>query len=344
MKVWNLGIIGAGLIADFHAKAIQSIDNARLISICGTNQKKVKYLSEKYNCKGYYTYNELLNSDEIDIVTIATPSGAHMEPAIEAANKGIHVLCEKPLDITLERIDRMIEAHKSANTRLGGIFNFRFNDAVSYLKNVIDSGRFGRLTYASVQVPRWRNDDYYKDSWHGTMKLDGGGALMNQAIHMVDILQYLMGPIDSLQAFTATLGHQIEVEDTGLAIIKFYNGALGMIYGSTASYPGQHRSIEVTGTRGTVIQVENSFKVWQFVDQTDSDNDIINKFEKMEGVGGISNPGAISFETHARNISAFIDAVESGKPFVLEAIEARKAVEIVLAIYASAREMKPYYF
>ncbi|HUX59496.1 MAG TPA: Gfo/Idh/MocA family oxidoreductase [Bacteroidales bacterium] len=344
MKIWNFGIIGAGLIADIHAKAIQSIDNARLISICGTNSEKVRRLSEKYNCKAYSSYNEMLQSNEIDMVTIATPSGAHMEPAIEAAFYGKHVLCEKPLDITLERIDKMIEAHDKANTRLGGIFNFRYFDVVGYLKKAVDSGRFGKLTYASVHVPRWRSDDYFKDSWHGTLKLDGGGALMNQTIHMIDILQYIMGPIDSLQGFTATLGHPIEAEDTGTVILKFKNGALGMIYGTTASFPGHKRRIEITGTEGTVIQVENGFELWKFAEQTDADNDIIKKFEQVEGGGGVSDPATISYETHARNISAFIDSVESGKPFALEAHEARKAVEIVLAIYTSAREMKPYYF
>jgi len=344
MKVWNFGIIGAGLIADFHAKAIQNLGNANLVGICSSNPDKASKLAEKYNCKVFKDSAELLLSNEIEIVTIATPSGAHMEPTIEAAFRGKHVICEKPLEISLERIDKMIEAHTSAGTKLGGIFNYRYHDSFKYLKSAVDNGRFGTITFASVNVPWWRSDDYYKDSWHGTLKLDGGGALMNQAIHMIDILQHLMGPIISLQAYTAALGHSIEVEDTAAAVLKFKNNALGVIYGSTASFPGQFRRIEITGTKGTVIQVENSFKVWQFADQTEADNEIFNRFNQIEGGGGVSDPGAIPYEPHARNIAAFIDAIETGKTFEINGPEARKAVEIVLAIYTSAREKKPFTF
>ena len=344
MKIWNFGIIGAGLIADFHAKAIQSLENARLIGICSTNSVKACELAEKYNCKIFKDQEELLRSDEIEIVTIATPSGAHMEPTIEAAIYGKHVICEKPLEISLERIDRMIEAHNKAGTKLGGIFNYRYHDSFKYLKSAIVDGRFGTITFASIHVPWWRSDSYYNDSWHGTLKLDGGGALMNQAIHMIDILQQLMGPIDSLQAYTATLGHSIEVEDTAAVVLKFKNNALGMIYGSTASFPGQYRRIEITGTKGTIIQVENSFKVWQFEDQNESDNEILNRFNQVDGGGGVSDPTAIPFEPHAKNIAAFIDSIETDQAFEISATEARKAVEIVLAIYESAREMRPYKF
>jgi UDP-N-acetyl-2-amino-2-deoxyglucuronate dehydrogenase len=344
MKIWNFGIVGAGLIADFHARAIESLENARLAGICGTNALKVKSLAEKYGCRSYSDSEEMLRSGEVDIVTIATPSGAHMEPAIEAASYGKHVLCEKPLEISLERIDKMIEAHKLAGTSLGGIFNYRFNDNLKHLRKAVNDGRFGKITYASVHVPWWRNESYYANNWHGTQQLDGGGALMNQSIHMIDLLQSLMGPVHSLHAFTATLAHAIEAEDTGVAILQFKNNALGAIYGSTASYPGQFRRLEITGTKGTVVQVENSFTVWQFADQTEADLDIINAYTGIEGGGGVADPAAIPFEPHARNISAFIHSIETGEPFEVDAAEARKAVEIVLAIYSSAREHKTYLF
>lgn len=218
MKIWNFGIIGAGLIADFHARAIQSLPNARLAGICGTNQLKVKSLSERYGCAAYRDCDALTGSPDIDIVTIATPSGAHMEPAVLAAKNGKHAICEKPLEISLERIDSMIEAHDKEGTRLGGIFNYRYHDSLSCLKGEVDSGRFGKLTCASVFVPWWRPESYFNGSWHGTKMLDGGGALMNQAIHMVDILQHLMGKVESLQAYTATLAHEIEVEDTATCV------------------------------------------------------------------------------------------------------------------------------
>lgn len=344
MKIWKFGIIGAGLIADFHAKAIQSLPNAVLTGICGTNPGKVRALSEKYKCRAFKDCDDLLGSSEIEIVTIATPSGAHMERSISAAQHGKHVLCEKPIEISLERIDRMIVAHERAGTRLGGIFNYRFHDTVKHLKNAVSDGRFGIITCASVFVPWWRPESYYRGSWHGTRKLDGGGALMNQAIHMVDLLQYLMGPVDSLQSITATLAHEIEVEDTAVSILRFRNGALGMIYGTTASYPGQFRRLEITGTKGTVIQVDNSIKVWEFSEKEAFDNEILSLFGKAEGGGGASDPAAIPFEPHARNIAAFIDSVEKDNPFEVDGLEARKAVEIILAIYRSAGEMSPFHF
>jgi UDP-N-acetyl-2-amino-2-deoxyglucuronate dehydrogenase len=344
MKTWNFGIIGAGLIADFHAKAIQSLNNAKLTGIYGSNPVKVKNLAEKYGCKAFSDLEEMLGSTDIDIVTIATPSGAHMEPAIKAAGSGKHVLCEKPIEISLERIDKMIMAHEKAGTRLGGIFNYRFLKTLPYIKKAVDNGRFGTITYASVHVPWWRSEAYYENSWHGTAELDGGGALMNQAIHMIDLLQYLMGPVDSVQAYVAALAHKIEVEDTAAAVLQFRNKALGVIYGSTASFPGQFRRLEITGTGGTVVLVENSLKVWQFRDQTDADNEIFNSFSQIEGGGGVSDPASIPFEPHARNIAAFIAAIETGKPFEIDGTEARKAVEIILAVYSSAREGKPFHF
>jgi UDP-N-acetyl-2-amino-2-deoxyglucuronate dehydrogenase len=344
MKTWNFGIIGTGMVADFHAKAIQSLNNARLTGCCSATPYEARLFAEKFKCKSFPDYGAMLRSDDIEIVTIATPSGAHMEPAVESARYGKHVLCEKPLEISLARIDKMINAHAKAGTSLGGIFNYRFNDTVRLLKKAVESGRFGTISCAAVYVPWWRSDDYYKDSWHGTKKLDGGGALINQSIHMIDLLQYMMGPVNSLQAYTATLGHKIEVEDTAAAIMQFKNNALGVIYGSTASFPGQFRRIEITGTKGTVIMAENSFKVWQFADQTEADMEILKKFSEIEGGGGVSDPMAIPFQPHARNIAAFIESVDSGKPFEVEGKEARKAVEIVLAIYSSAKNKRPYIF
>ena len=344
MRSWNFGIIGTGMIADIHAQAILNLENAHLAGVCSSDPAKAQSFAEKYNCKAFLNYGEMLRSEEIDIVTIATPSGNHMEPAVEAAQHGKHVICEKPLEISLERIDAMIEAHEKAGTYLGGIFNYRYNDSIAILKNAIEKGRFGTISYASVHVPWWRTDEYYKSKWRGTWALDGGGALMNQSIHMIDLLQYLAGPIDSLCAYIATIGHSIEVEDTATAIVKFKNNALGGIYGSTASFPGQFRRIEITGTKGTAILVDNAITVWQFADQTEEDKEILNRFKEIDGGGGVSDPSSISYQSHQKNIAAFIASIEAGRPFEINGAEARKAVEIVLAIYASAKEGKEYSF
>ena len=342
MKTWRFGVIGAGLAADLHARALGDIPQAKLMGFCDGGSGRAKKLAAVYHCQAFSSYQQMLNSDQLDVVSIATPSGFHMEPSVAAAKAGKHVLCEKPLEISLERIDAMIKAHQTSGTVLGGIFQNRFNDCVVPLRKAINTGRFGTITYAGVYVPWWRSDEYYTDCWHGTWKLDGGGALMNQSIHMVDMLCDLVGPVESVQGLVATLGHKrIETEDTAVAALRFGNGALGIIYGTTASYPGQLKRFEITGTKGTVICLEDSFMLWQFAEQRTEDEQIRKRFSRAETAGGAADPAAISHENHTRNFKAFIDALASGEDFCINASQARKAVQVVLAMYESAAEQKP---
>ncbi len=340
MKKWKVGIAGAGMIADFHAQAIRSLPNAQLAGFSNIRKVGAQKLAHKYNVRSWDTISSMIQADDVDIVMIATPSGAHMEPAIEAARNGKHVLCEKPLEVTLPRIDQMIKAHKEAGTYLGGIFNFRYNETTQIIKKAIDAGRLGVITYAAVHVPWWRSDAYY-EGWHGTWSLDGGGAMMNQSIHMVDLLQYLMGPVERLGAFYSKEGHpQIETEDTAVSILRFKNKALGIIYGTTASYPGQFRRLEITGTKGTIVLVENSLQVWQFAEMLPDDEQVLQKHGAIEGGGGVADPAAISYVNHAKNLAAFISAVETGKTFEIDGAEARKAVALIINIYKSSEQEK----
>ena len=340
MKTWNVGIVGTGMIADFHAQAVNYLPNANLAGFGNIRKESADKIAHKFNVKSWESISSMLQSDEIDIAMIATPSGAHMEPAIEAARYGKHVLCEKPLEIKLDRIDRMIEAHEKTGTYLGGIFNLRYNETTGIIKKAVDEGRLGAVTYAAVHVPWWRNDAYY-EGWHGTWELDGGGALMNQSIHMVDLLQHFMGPVDSLGAFYSRQGHpQIKTEDTAVSILQFKNKALGIIYGTTASYPGQFRRLEITGTKGTIVLVENSLKVWEFSEKHEQDDQILQKYGKIEGGGGVADPAAISFLNHAKNLSAFISAIEKGNKFEIDGYEARKAVALILDIYKSSENSR----
>ena len=341
MKTWNFGIIGAGVIADFHARAVNDVPQAKLVGFCDGGSGRAAELAEKYSVRTFADYERLVRSDEIDVVTIATPSGFHLDPSVAAAAAGKHVICEKPLEVTLDRIDAMIEAHDKAGTCLGGVFQNRFVDAVAPLKAAIDAGRFGVVTYAGAYIPWWRDEEYYEDSWHGTWKLDGGGALINQGIHMVDLLSYLAGPVEAVQAFTEKRGHpQIETEDTSVAVLRFAGGALGVIYGTTASHPGQLKRFEITGTTGTVVYLEDSFPVWQFAEERPEDEEIRKRFSEIKTTGGAADPAAIPYENHTRNFQAFVDALQSGEQFSLSGAEARRAVEIVLAVYESAREEK----
>lgn len=341
-KRFNFGIIGAGVIGDFHAKAIKHIPNAHLAYIYGRDFEKATRLAEKYECKACEDYKQMLEDDSVDIVTIATPSGLHYQPVLDAAQAGKHVICEKPLEISLKRIDEMIAAHDKAGTYLGCIFQNRFTEAMAPLKKAIQDGRFGTITFAGVFIPWWRKEQYYENSWHGTWELDGGGALMNQSIHMVDMLCDLLGPVESVQAYCDMLGHcDMETEDIAVSSLRFQNKALGLIYGSTASYPGQLKRFEITGTKGTVIYLEDSITLWQFAEEEPEDQLIREKYgPQQSGGGGAADPSDISFKYHQANIEAFIDAIAMDQQFELDGKEGRKAVELVLAIYESAKDNK----
>jgi UDP-N-acetyl-2-amino-2-deoxyglucuronate dehydrogenase len=336
MTKWNIGVVGAGMIADFHARAIQDIPNANLVGFCDNGSGRAKELATKYNVKRFTDFNDLICHPEMDVVTIASPSGNHLEAALLAAKHRKHVLCEKPMEITPDRIDQMISAHQQSGTYLGGIFPYRFNDNLELLQKAIKAGRFGTITYGAAHVPWWRDDAYYKSNWRGTWQLDGGGALMNQSIHMIDMLLLLMGPVKEVKALGGTLGHTMETEDVMTAVLSFETGAFGMIYGTTASFPGDFRRLEIRGTKGTVVQVENSFEKWEFEDENEEDAAIRSKFGNITVGGGTADPAAIPYENHTKNLKAFLEAIESKSPFSIDGEESKKAVELINRIYTSA--------
>ena len=340
-KIYKFGIIGAGMIADYHAKAIRDIDDAELVGIYGRNSNKTTSLASKYGCQAYDDIDDMLSDQSVDVVTIATPSGVHLDPTLMAAKAGKHVLCEKPLEITVERIQRMIETCADYNVLLGGIFNRRFNPAVRALKRAIDKGRFGNLALADAQIKWYRSQEYYDSGqWRGTWQLDGGGALMNQAIHTIDLLQYFMGGIDQVCALTNTVAHKnIEVEDNAVAILKFNNGALGSIQASTACWSenGHPATINISGDQGSVFMADDKFILWEFSETLKEDEQVYNQMMNGNDVGlGANDPNAIDHQGHIANIQDFIDSLENGRNPEVSGIEALKSVKIIRAIYESA--------
>ncbi len=344
-KTYGFGIIGAGFIGEFHAQAIQQLPSARLVAACARSDKSVAKFAEKFpQAKMYRDYADMLKDPAVDIVTIATPSGSHMEPAVAAARAGKHVIVEKPIEITLDRIDRILEAHDKAGTKIGGIFNGRFTETAQMFKQAVTANRFGRLTFGMAYGPWWRDQSYYDEGgWKGTQQYDGGGALMNQGIHTIDMLQWLMGPVKSVQAFAATLAHKrIEVEDTGSAAVEFANGALGTIACTTSMWPGHFRIVEVAGDEGSVAMADSAFFFWKFRNETAEDEKIRKERVAFPAVStGASSPGAgLSCEGHRRNFAEFLDALGHNRRPLIDGQEARKGVEIILAIYESARRRK----
>ncbi len=329
------------MIAKRHAQAIQAIDNATLSAIYARNPIKAKQLGEQFNCKGYSDLNEMLANDEIDIVTIATPSGAHLEPTIAAAKAKKHIICEKPMEVTPERIQQMIDVANENDILLSGIFNRRFNPAVENLKKAVENGRFGTLALCDAQIKWYRTQAYYDSGrWRGTMELDGGGALMNQGIHTIDLLQYLVGKVKRLSASMALLTHEnIEVEDTAVAILEFENGARGVIQGSTScwSSTGHPAEIQLCGSHGSAFLTDETFRVWDFKEADIQDDFVKNNLMKGTEKGlGANDPNAINVIGHIRNFKNVIEALESGEKPLISGEEAMKSVRIITAIYESA--------
>jgi len=343
-KTYGFGVIGAGMIGNFHADAIKQLPNAKLVCICDTAPGSAAKCAEKHKCEADDNLERFLSRPDIDVVTVATPSGTHSDLAILAARHGKHCIAEKPIDITLPKIDAAIAAHEQAGTRLGGIFNIRFLKTAQLFKQAVAEGRFGRLAFGMAYGPWWRDQEYYdKGGWRGTWKMDGGGALMNQGIHTIDLLQWLMGPVKKVRAICSTLAHErIEVEDTGVAALEFENGALGTIACTTSMWPGHFRIIEVSGDRGTVAMADQNFFFWQFRDEKPRDKEVREKYLEFPAVSmGASNPSAgMTADGHRDNFASFLKALDEGRRPEIDGAEARKAVQIILAVYESARTGK----
>ena len=338
----TFGIIGGGMIANFHAKAIQAMQGGKLGAIYARNPQKAKALGEQYYCESYSDLDEFLADDSINIVTIATPSGAHLEPTLAAAKANNHIICEKPLEVTPSRIQQMIHVAKEEGVILSGIFNRRFNPAVVALKQAVDQGRFGTLSLCDAQI-KWYRDQAYYDSatWRGTMALDGGGALMNQSIHTIDLLLYLAGNVKRLSASMALLTHEnIEVEDTAVAILEFENGARGTIQGSTScwSSTGHPAEVQICGSEGSVFLQDDGFKVWDFKAEKQQDIYVKENLMQSNKTGlGANDPGAINFIGHQRNFEDVVQSIEEGRPPLITGEEALRSVQLIDAIYRSAK-------
>lgn len=339
----GFAIVGTGMISRFHARAIADVRGAKLVACCDMAAGRAEQFGKEVGCTAYDDIKKMLADPQVDIVTIATPSGAHMEPAVEAAQAGKHVIVEKPLEITLKRCDKIIDACEKAGVKLATIFPSRFHDSSVQMRKAIDQGRFGRLTLGDAYVKWYRTQEYYDSgAWRGTWKLDGGGALMNQAVHTVDLLIWLMGPVEEIQAQTATLAHKrIEVEDVATATLKFKSGALGVIEATTAAYPGYLKRIELHGSEGTAVLEEEDLKTWDFAEKKPGDASILKAMQTSKSTGGgAADPAAIGHHGHTLQFRDFVKAIQTDGTPAVDGHEGRKPVEIILAIYKAAQTGK----
>ncbi len=339
----GFGIVGCGMIANFHARAIADIRGAKLVGAYSRRIESANEFVTEHSGTAYDSLQDMLENPEIDVITICTPSGAHMEPAVAAANAKKHVIVEKPLEITLKRCDAIIAACKKNRVKLFTIFPSRFHKSSQLLKKAIDQGKFGRLTVGDAYVKWFRTQEYYDSgAWRGTWGLDGGGALMNQAIHNVDLLTWLMGPVVEITAQADMLAHKrIEVEDVVVATLRFANGALGVIEATTAAFPGALKKIEIHGSAGSAAIEEEDIIAWEFAKMTRADRALV---EKMSGTtqtgGGAADPAAIGHHAHAALFRDAIRTIQGKASNSIDGREGRRSVEIILAIYKAAASGK----
>ena len=342
----GFAIVGCGMIARYHANAIKEIPGARVAALVSRTLKNASDLLKETGipaCPVFSTIEESLKARGVDAVIITTPSGAHREPALAAANAGKHVVVEKPLEITGSRCQDIIDACDRAKVRLCTIFPSRFGDANAALKQVVEAGKFGRLTLGETTCKWWRPQKYYDEGgWKGTQALDGGGALMNQAIHNVDLLLWMMGPAVAVSGFTAMLAHErIEVEDTAVAVIRFKSGALGVIQATTSVHPGYPKTIAIHGDKGSAVIEQDDVMRWDFTPETDEDKVVKTRFAAKVGAsGGAADPKAISHEGHRRQLADFVEAVRGNRAPKVDGREGRKSVDLICAIYESNRSGK----
>jgi len=332
----KFAIVGAGVIAPLHAKAITNNPNAELVAIADVETAKASKLAGEYGVSTVYAdYEEMLKNEEIDVVSVCTPSGLHGEVAIAAAQAGKHIFCEKPLEITSAKMQQMIDAAEQYNVKLGCVFQRRVMPSSLVVKKAVEEGKLGKLVLGDAYLKYYRSPEYYRSAgWRGTWALDGGGALMNQGVHGIDLIQWLMGDVESVFARSAALVRDIEVEDTAVAVVKYKCGAFGVIQGTTSVYPGLETRFELHGENGSIIFADSGIKQWKFANSDEAAP------EAGAFVSSSSDPSKIADSGHYVLCEDLIQAIREDREPLVSGKEAKKSVDLILAIYESARTGK----
>lgn len=353
----RFGIVGCGVISPTHAAALKQLpDDAELVAVADVLPERAKALAEKFGVKKIYASDEALIADgEIDAVIITTPSGLHAASTVKALRAGKHVVVEKPMEISLAACDAMIAAERETGKVLTVISQHRFDHATIVVRDAIESGRLGKIVLVEMSVRWWRAQSYYDSGdWRGTWAMDGGGCLMNQGVHTVDLMRWLAGPVKSLYARCATAAHErIETEDVATATLNFANGAVGSLIASTSCFDGLPAMLGIYGTLGSAVIEGDRLKLMKFKDGTSVAAEAVNRHAASVASGGTASvkneaetrqaaadPGAVWGDAHREQIRDFVNAIRTGKKPVIDGAEARKAVEIILAVYESSRTGK----
>jgi predicted dehydrogenase len=332
----HVGLIGCGRVAPRHAQSFAELADARLVAVADVIESRAQRFAKEHRAEAYADYRRLLERRDINAVSICTPSGMHAAMAIEAMQAGKHVIVEKPMAMNLRDADRMIATAEAMGLQLCVILQNRYNPPMQDLRRVVDEGKLGRLLLGNATVRWYRPQEYYEDGWHGTWAMDGG-ALMNQSIHHIDALQWLMGDVESVFAYTATLAHKMEAEDVGVVALRFKSGALGTIEGSTVTYPENlEGSVALFGERGSVKvggTALNRKVIWKIEGELEHEREWLTRDQV--------DPPSVYGTSHKHVIADMLGAIRENRAPRTNGRDARKSVALVLAIYESARTGKP---
>ena len=340
-NTYGFGILGAGLVSPFHANAVIHSQGGKLAGICDMSKERADKLAAQFNTKAFYSLEDMLEDPSIDIVNICLPNHMHHDAVLKCAAAGKHVLTEKPPAMTLRETDAMIEACRKAGVKFGCTVQCRVRKSIQAMKTAVDSGRFGKLLHADAYMKWFRSTEYYhSDPWRSS-RASGAGVTVQHAFHYIDLLQYLMGPGQQVEARMTNLAHpSVDLEDTVSAFVRFANGAQGVVQASTALWPGADVRIEINGTEGTAIVTGEKMAVWQFRDEKPEDEEI-RKLGSTAQKTGAGRAADFGYADHQVVIQDMIDAINEGREVVIPVSSVRPTLEIVLAMYESAEKRAP---
>ena len=340
MTTHGFGLVGTGIIADTHAKAIKSLPNARLVAVTDVRPDTLHTFAATNNCEAEPDVPALLARDDIEVVGVCVPSGLHAEVGIQAAAAGKHLVVEKPIEVTLAAADNLIKAADAAGIALTVISQHRFDPGLIELRRLLDAGALGNLVLGEAKTKWYRTQAYYDSAaWRGTRAFDGG-ALLNQGVHYVDLLRWCMGPVAEVTAVCTTSTHQMEAEDTALALLRFSSGAVGTIVASTSVYPGFAQQLEITGTNGTVIIEDGAIVRADFLD-VGSYGASQPRDPAAPTASASADPALTAIASHAAQLADLLTAIEQARQPSVTAASARDALEIICAVYDSSRDARP---
>ena len=337
MKKVGIAIIGSGMVAHVHAAALQEIETADVRGVWGRNQAVAGEFAAKYGIPSYPSYEAVLADPTVEAIINCLPPGVHADFGVRAATAGKHLFVEKPIDVSLDKAGQLVRAFRDHDRILSVVFQNRFTPAARKVKAALDSGLLGRIIQGDAYVKWYRPPEYYRaNAWRGTQAIEGGGALINQAIHTIDLLQWFMGPVKSIFGHVKTAVHSIETEDLGIAVLEWANGAVGVIEGSTALWPGVKEKIEIHGEKGFITLEGGNITAWKVMDCEEADY-----VDPVKVSYGATNSPAISHVNHQAQIEDFIAAIRENRDPLVTGEEGTKALAIVLGIYESSRRGQP---